>query len=45
MESREKRIKEIIEHYENRGINKENLNTYYRNILKLKYEKAHATGT
>lgn len=28
-----------------RGINKESVNKVLRNILKEKYEKAHATGT
>ena len=36
----EKRVIDIMKYYEKRGVNKENINTIYRNILKLKYEKA-----
>lgn len=39
------RINRIQKYYYDRGKNSERVNSVLRNILKLKYEKAHTTGT
>ena len=39
------RINRVQKYYYDRGCNRESVNKVLRNILKLKYEKAHTTGT
>ena len=39
------RINRVQNYYYDRGCNREMVNKVLRNILKIKYEKAHTSGT